>query len=120
SPVWRAEINLLKLEGQTIAAQFCIRAGRHLTVLKIGYDQAHGALSPGNLLLNHLLKVSCESGELDQVGLVTNMDWMKEWAPRHTELLNLIRCNRTPGGLAVRALGRVKEALYPIREGSVE
>jgi Acetyltransferase (GNAT) domain len=37
-PLWRAEINLLKLEGQTIAAQFCIRAGRNLTVLKIRYD----------------------------------------------------------------------------------
>ncbi len=116
NPLWRAEINLLKLGGQTIAAQFCIRAGRRLTVLKIGYDQAHCALSPGNLLLNHLLKASCESGELDTVGLVTHMDWMRDWGPRHTDLLDLIRFNRTPAGLAARALGQVKRAQSLILE----
>jgi CelD/BcsL family acetyltransferase involved in cellulose biosynthesis len=115
NPAWRAEINLLQLRKQTIAAQFCIRAGRTLTLLKIGYDQAHRELSPGNLLLNQLLKTSCEAGELDAINLVTDMDWMKEWGPRHIDLLNLMRFNHTPAALAARALGRVRQARCLIR-----
>lgn len=105
--VWRPEINLLRLHGRTVAAQLCVRAGRALSVLKIGYDESHRELTPGNLLLDHLLKTSCESGDTDTVSLVTDMGWMKDWGTRKTAVLTLMRFNHTAAGLAARALSQV-------------
>jgi hypothetical protein len=116
--VWRPEINLLRLNGRTAAAQLCVRAGRALSVLKIGYDECHRELTPGNLLLDHLLKASCESADTDTVSLVTDTAWMADWRPRTAAVLTLMRFNHTPAGLAARALSHVGRLRNRIRDAS--
>jgi len=112
---WRPEINLLELRGRTLAAQFCIRAGRTLRILKIGYDQDYRELSPGNVLLNHVLKTSCEARDVDAISLITDMEWMKEWQTRYTQVLTLIQFNHTVAGLVARTLERVHRVRDRIR-----
>ncbi|MBW4052298.1 MAG: GNAT family N-acetyltransferase [Proteobacteria bacterium] len=114
--VWRPEINLLRLNGRTAAAQLCVRAGRALNVLKIGYDESHRELTPGNLLLDHLLRTSCESGDTDTVSLVTDTAWMADWRPRKAAVLTLMRFNHTAPGLAARALSHVGRLRNRIRK----
>jgi CelD/BcsL family acetyltransferase involved in cellulose biosynthesis len=112
--VWRPEINLLRVNGRTAAAQLCVRAGRALSVLKIGYDESQRELTPGNLLLDHLLRMSCETGDTDTVSLVTDMSWMADWGTRKAAVLTLMRFNHTAAGLAARALshaGRLRNRL---------
>jgi CelD/BcsL family acetyltransferase involved in cellulose biosynthesis len=115
--VWRPEINLLRLNGRTVAAQLCLRAGRALSVLKIGYNESHREMTPGNLLLDHLLRTSCESGDTDTVSLVTDMGWMADWGTRKTAVLTLMRFNHTAAGLTARALSHVGRLRNRIRNG---
>jgi CelD/BcsL family acetyltransferase involved in cellulose biosynthesis len=115
--VWRPEINLLRVNGRTAAAQLCVRAGRVLSVLKIGYDESQRELTPGNLLLDHLLKTSCEKGDTDTVSLVTDMSWMADWGTRKAALLTLMRFNHTAAGLAARALSHAGRLRNRIRNG---
>ncbi len=116
--LWRPEINLLRLNGRTAAAQLCVRAGRALSVLKIGYDESHRELTPGNLLLDQLLRTSCESGDTDTVSLITDTAWMADWRPRKAAVLTLMRFNHTAAGLTARALSHVGRLRDRMRNAS--
>ncbi|MFN0182834.1 MAG: GNAT family N-acetyltransferase [Aquabacterium sp.] len=80
APQARSEIHLLRLDGQAIAAQFCVRVGGSRHVLKIGYDAAHGRLNPGHLLLDAQLRQSCADPGIDRLGLAVAQDWHADWA----------------------------------------
>lgn len=77
----RCEINLLKVDGWAIAGQFALIVGETMYVLKIGYDEQYAELSPGNLLLAHVLdRLSTEDG-IRYVNLITHAAWHTSWRP---------------------------------------
>jgi glycosyltransferase involved in cell wall biosynthesis/CelD/BcsL family acetyltransferase involved in cellulose biosynthesis len=109
-----SEINLLRVDGKCIAGQFCLKVGRCLHILKIGYDEAHSKLAPGNLLLENVVRRSLSEGEVDTINLITAVAWHADWNPqsyaRHTAFL----FNQSLGGhTAYLALG-TKASLRPI------
>lgn len=76
-----AEVNLMKLDGQAIAGQLCLVSNRTCYVHKIAYDEAYKRLSPGQLLIEDLLRRSCENSDIDEVSVVSDASWHSDWSP---------------------------------------
>ena len=76
-----AIVQCLRVGDRDIAAQLCLRLGRTLHVLKIGYDEEQARLSPGNLLLERVIREWCPDQAIDEVSLVTLQPWHDKWKP---------------------------------------
>lgn len=79
-------INLLRLNGEVIAAQFGVIAGRQLNLLKIGYAEKHAALAPGHLIMQHTIESVCADASLDRLSFVTSPPWATLWKPESTRI----------------------------------
>jgi CelD/BcsL family acetyltransferase involved in cellulose biosynthesis len=80
------QINILYLNDVPIAAQFGVRVGRRLFLLKIGFREDYAAVSPGYLVLYKLVEQSSARGEIDSVSFVTGVNWIDRWHPRHLDV----------------------------------
>jgi CelD/BcsL family acetyltransferase involved in cellulose biosynthesis len=76
------ELNLLRLNGQCIAAQFCVTMGGVWYLLKIGYDEQYAKHSPGSLLLEDVLVRLCANPEVKLANLASDASWHLNWNPR--------------------------------------
>lgn len=77
------EINLLYAGQQAIAGQFVLRQGKHAFVLKIGYDEAHSKMAPGNLLFEDVIRQYSQKDSIRHVNLITDRQWHQNWHPVH-------------------------------------
>jgi hypothetical protein len=73
------EWQFLEAEGKTIAAILTIRINRSLVALKICYDEAYAALSPGTLLFSKTLERAFSGGQVDEVNCLTDYPWFHKW-----------------------------------------
>mgnify|MGYP001496408257 CR=1 FL=1 len=80
------QINILYSKDVPIAAQFGVRVGRRLFLLKIGFREDYAAVSPGYLVLYKLVEESAARGEIDSVSFVTGVNWIDRWHPRHLDV----------------------------------
>lgn len=80
-PRGACRINLLTLDGQTIAAQFGLVSDRQLNLLKIGYSHEHGSIAPGNLIMRDTIEQVCADPALDRLCFVTHPPWSHLWKP---------------------------------------
>ena len=81
APACHGEVNLLRLDVHAIAAQLCVVSGRTRYVVKIGFDERHGRLGPGQLLIDEMLRRSCADAGIDAMSLVSNQPWHDDWCP---------------------------------------
>lgn len=77
-------INLLRLNGEVIAAQFGLISGGQLNLLKIGYAHKHANLAPGHLIMQHTIESLCADAALDRLSFVTRPPWAALWKPEST------------------------------------
>lgn len=75
----RCEINALYVGGSCVASQFCTRTGADYSILKIGYDENHARVSPGQLLIARTLRTCCEDPDIERLNLVSDADWHVKW-----------------------------------------
>jgi len=75
-------INFLYHGDDAIAAQFGLLVGRTYNILKIGYSQAHGALAPGNLMMERSIRWCCAQTDILELSFVTGPAWSHLWKPR--------------------------------------
>jgi CelD/BcsL family acetyltransferase involved in cellulose biosynthesis len=76
-----SEVHLMTLDEKAIAAQFCIVSGGIREVVKLAYDETLRKQSPGNVMLDHMLEISCDDPQVTAFGLVGRPDWLAEWSP---------------------------------------
>jgi CelD/BcsL family acetyltransferase involved in cellulose biosynthesis len=81
-----SEVHLMTLDGKVIAAQFCVVSGGIREVVKLAYDESLRKQSPGNVMLDHMLLISCEDERTNTFGLVGRPPWLAEWAPSSHEV----------------------------------
>ena len=74
-------INVLWHGEQAVAGQFCLHIGRTISILKVGFHEAHAGIAPGNLLLERTLKHACEDPRVDFVSLVNQPPWSHNFKP---------------------------------------
>jgi CelD/BcsL family acetyltransferase involved in cellulose biosynthesis len=106
----RCSINLLKLDGKAIAAQYCLICGKRANLLKIAYDEAFSAEAPGQQLLLEVLAHCCASPSIDELSLVTGPKWaIGRWNPESQGIWTAQLFNTTLRGLAAYTLLRLKD-----------
>lgn len=75
------QINLLSIGDEVIASQFCLKSQKTLYLLKIGYNDNYTDLSPGQLLIEQLVKKGEETKQFNRIHFVTDYQWMYRWKP---------------------------------------
>ena len=110
-----AVINCLRMRGELIAGQLCLRDEDTLYILKLAYDEGRARLAPGNMLLEWTIREGMERGAYRYVNLVGEPPWFKDWRPISMPLLSLSLFNTTPGGWTARSLIGLKQQLRPLR-----
>ena len=82
------ELNILRLNGACIAAQFCVTIGGAWYLLKIGYDEQYAKFSPGSLLLEDVLLRLCADRDVSVANLASDASWHLNWSPRSLGMAN--------------------------------
>jgi CelD/BcsL family acetyltransferase involved in cellulose biosynthesis len=90
------EWNFLETGEKTIGAHYAVRLNRTLFLLKIGYDEAYSACSPGNLLLEKTVEHVSKSGELDEINCVADCAWHRSWGMQNRRVYDLLFLPRIP------------------------
>jgi len=99
----RCQINLLKMGNKYVAGQFCLKQGRRLYILKIGYDESYKYIAPGALLLMEVLKNSAKDKTIDAVSLTTAPEWANRWNPNLEDLEDIYLFSKSVTGIIGRA-----------------
>lgn len=94
------EIHLLKINDQPIAGLFVLTSGQTVYLPKVGYDEAHGRLSPVHLLLENLFKQTTKRPDLKHFNLTSDTGWFDTWKPQRSDVHNIYTFNSTLMGLA--------------------
>lgn len=104
------QINLLWCNDTCVAAQFGLRTGTCLSLLKIGYNQAYARYSPGYLLLESILDKAPDEG-IDKLSLVTSPPWAQRWHPDTEPVWQLNHYNNSPIGTALHKFDGLKRVV---------
>lgn len=102
------EINLLWRDDQCIAAQFGLRTGTCLSLLKIGYNEEYARFSPGYLLLESVLGAAATRG-IQTLSLVTSPPWAERWHPDNAPVWQVRHYNQSSLGTALHQFNRLKQ-----------
>jgi CelD/BcsL family acetyltransferase involved in cellulose biosynthesis len=94
----QCRINLLRLNGEVIAAQFGLISNRQLNLLKIGFANPHAALAPGHLIMQHTIESVCADPQLARLSFVTDPPWAHLWKPEVTPSRQIAIFRRSPTG----------------------
>ncbi len=85
------EIHWMTLDGKCIASQFWMRYASTRVAFKIGYLEEFARFQPGHLLVEHILRMSCEDPEIQSVDFVSDAGWLDKWraqfSPRYYHYL---------------------------------
>lgn len=108
-------INLILLDGHCISAQFCLKCGDTLYVLKIGYDQTYRSLGPGNVLFSELLRRCCADEKIRNISFITGASWQDNWAPETSDVYDCFIFNKTLPGVLVYQLETIKNYARQIK-----
>ncbi len=108
------EINLLKINNETIAGQFCLLVDGTKYVLKIGYNESYSNFSPGNILLENLIQRACKDRCTKYINLVTDSKWHSDWKTSSYGVFRIYIFNKTIKGLIAFILIKTKQFLRPI------
>lgn len=108
-------VNRLHVDGQLIAAQFCVRDRDTLYILKLAYDESRKRLAPGNMLLERVIRRGAEQGDWRYVNLVGNPPWFQAWAPESKDVCRFRLFNRTPAGRCLRAAYALRHRLASLK-----
>jgi CelD/BcsL family acetyltransferase involved in cellulose biosynthesis len=78
-------LTFLRVAGERVAFNYLLQKAQKLYAVKIGYDPRYHSYSPGNMLLNLILKDACSRG-IDEYDLLGgNDDWKFEWTKETRE-----------------------------------
>jgi len=110
-------LGLCCVEDRPIAAQIWIVWQQRATVLKLAHDQEFDRVSPGSVLLAHMIRHALEHDAAIEIDFGRGDDaYKREWAARRRQRIGLLAANpRSPAGLAVLARHAAGRCLAPFR-----
>ena len=94
----KCEVNLLRLDGRSIAGQFCLISGGTWYHLKIAYDEAFDKYSPGSVLLEEMLSRLCADGSIHIASFLTGAAWAERWRAFEIGVYRVVARNHTIAG----------------------
>lgn len=111
-------INQLLVNDEVVAAQFILGTGKHLNILKIGYNEEWSEYSPGSLLLVELIAHAIDNG-VERLNLVTNPPWAERWHPEVSPVYRLVRYRTSFAAMRARSIDSVKGKLKQAASGQL-
>lgn len=102
----KCRIDLLSVGATPIAGQFSLVHEGALSLLKIGYDEAHHAVGPGGLLIHETLR-GLDAG-IEEVSFVTGARWNDLWGATAQAVYDIRIYNDTPLGQVARCARALK------------
>ncbi len=111
NPQNKCAINVLRLDGKLIAAQFSIINGSTMNLLKIAYDEKLAKIAPGNVLLLKVIQYCTESKNIHQLCFVTGPKWAEKWKSGKRNICVFQLFNKTFKGQLARFLLMTKRRL---------
>lgn len=70
----------LRIDGVAAAMQFAVECDNRFWLIKVGYDEAFGHVSPGNLLMRETIRYAAQAGLESYEFLGKESDWTRLWA----------------------------------------
>lgn len=94
-------VNLLLVEAgeQLVGAQISLQIGPTNYLLKTTMDESLQGIAVGHVMIDALLKLLAERGDVDQINLLTDYAWHEPWNPRRIAFVDTRIYNRTALGL---------------------
>ena len=89
-------VELLRIDGRAVAMQLGVEWRKRIWLLKIGFDEAHSAASPGQVLLGESIAAAARRGLEGYELLGSAAPWTDVWAP---ELRMCARVIAYPAGV---------------------
>jgi Acetyltransferase (GNAT) domain len=83
-PTGDVEIHLMEICGITISAMFCVVVNGTCFIHVIGYNETYSQVSPGNLLMENLIKTRGSRGNLTSITTYYAPPWFATWKPDKT------------------------------------
>jgi len=77
--IGQLRLTFLRVAGERIAFTYLLQSRYKLYAVKIGYDPRYHAYSPGNMLLNLILKDACRRGVAEYDLLGGDDEWKFDW-----------------------------------------
>jgi len=118
----RLRLRFLRLNGKAIAFHFALQDDARYLLLKPTYDEAHGEVGPGHLLMEEVLQDCIGRGLLEFDFLGPGMAWKSDWSrtARPHDWLYLFRGprGRLVHGLKFRAAPVVRALLVRWKHSS--
>lgn len=117
-------LHTLRVSGRLVAFQLDLVDGPVEYVLKIGYDPALSAYSPGALLLKRVIATAAARGMRAVDLLGDDMPWKRDWTSAFRPHVRAIAFARGPVGrafwsLRFRALPAARRVTAKLRKGEV-
>jgi hypothetical protein len=81
---------------RTLAAQYAMRSGRTLYILKMAYDEEFIDCSPGNLLMLDVIQKACGSGDFDEINYISDPPLLAKWNVQHRPIWHLVVFPKIP------------------------
>jgi len=91
-------LSFLRVAGKRIAFNYLLRSQNKLYGVKIGYDPQYHTYSPGNLLLDLILKDACAENIEEYDFLGVDDDWKARVDQTKTRAPLALRFQESPAG----------------------
>ncbi|RDI59305.1 CelD/BcsL family acetyltransferase involved in cellulose biosynthesis [Microvirga subterranea] len=80
---------VIRVQGQVIAAQMCIRCGGSLMLAKIAFDEDYSDCRPGHLLTGSVIQDAFARPEIIEINHLSNADWEGYWRMTYDEYVDV-------------------------------
>jgi Acetyltransferase (GNAT) domain len=109
-------VNLLWHGDEVVAGQFCLRVGKTLSILKVGFSEDHAIFAPGMLLLERVIQEACEDPGIAVLDLVNDPAWAGSFRPLRVGVRSYCAPNWTAPGMIIHLGLLAKRACMGILE----
>ena len=102
----------MRLNGETVAAQYCLLDDGRINLLKIGHDPRYQNCSPGFLLIRQVFEDECcGNGQIEELSFVTGYEWHDIFRPQTLDVFSLQIFNSTVKGRIVYLVSKLRKEL---------
>jgi len=88
SPIGGCEICVMRVDNQPIASLFGLLIDKVWFILRTGYDENYGRLSPGHLILENLLLKQKNGSRFNVITPYNAPPWFGAWKPKKTPVFD--------------------------------
>jgi hypothetical protein len=77
----------LNAENKLLASLICYKQDKTLFLLHVTYNEDYSAVSPGLLLVDYVIKRSCDDTEIESIDFISDFfSWIQTWKPETVQL----------------------------------